>query len=909
MKVLLFSCFFYFIIAYSWGGDLPTGFTEQVLVEGIDPVDMALLSDGRILIAEKNGTILLFKNGSLSANPVLQISVINADEHGLKNIVPDPDFDLNGYLYVFYTTRNPETNKDFNRVSRFKMDGDEGVAGSETVLLDLDTLYASYHDGGSLGFGPDGNLYIGTGDTGVSEFSQSLTSLHGKILRINKDGSIPEDNPFYQSLEGKYRAIFAYGFRNPFGMDVDPVSGAILVTEVGSDRYEELNLLEPGKDYGWPRFEGPKQDGQNSEENYKDPFFFYQYATEGRCAIVGAAFYNPAITAFPAEYHNKFFFADYCSGSIYYLNPQTGVAEGILATNVNRLVSMGVDFNGDLLYLQRAGLGDGSFEDNTSTTNGALIRISYNGGGMPFVSRNLENKIIPAGEDVQFELLASGNQPLSFQWFKNGEPVGDNSNKLSLSAVDLSLNNSEIYCTITNDEGSLTTNSAVLSVLDDTKPVANIQFPDESFYYSGGDTIKFSGVGEDKEDGILEGTSLNWKIDFHHGTHTHPAVLSHLGNSGTYVVPFIGETSDNVWYRIYLTATDKNGFSKRVYHDVFPNKSTVLVKTEPEGFDMTLEGKMFVGDTSFVSVAGLQRSVHTNLIQKRGEKLFAFDGWGKDGNDPDFYFKVSLNDTTITAHFSEVVFSEGEGLKISYFDDHEKFLNNLPDSTSIGNINFDWGLQSPKGMPVNNFFIRSEGFLVPFVSGSHHFTVESSDGIRLWVNNEQLIDDWENNQSKSSSGSIYLEKGEYYPVNLEHFDASDEASVKLQWSMSGFEKEVILQSQLASIMITPEEPELELEQEQEDGSVVTGTLNSVSSDNFKVFPNPFLGSFHLSVSENINQKIQKIEVLNLNGKTIFLFDKNETGEYDISTERLPKSIYVLRCFTSDGAYQVKLVKN
>ena len=118
----------------------------------------------------------------------------------------------------------------------------------------------TWHNAGCLKFGTDGKLYIGVGENQQREPAQSLNSLLGKVLRINADGSIPEDNPFYNVTTGKYRAIWAYGFRNPFTFDVQAATGRIFVNDVGSAFWEEINELKKGANYGWPGTEGAPPD-------------------------------------------------------------------------------------------------------------------------------------------------------------------------------------------------------------------------------------------------------------------------------------------------------------------------------------------------------------------------------------------------------------------------------------------------------------------------------------------------------------------------------------------------------------------------------------------------------------------------------------------------------------------------
>ncbi|HJW31139.1 MAG TPA: PQQ-dependent sugar dehydrogenase, partial [Saprospiraceae bacterium] len=361
------------------------------VAQNLDPTAMALAPDGRIFIAEKNGKILIVENGELLPDPFMIHEVDNYNERGLSGIAFDPDFENNGFLYIYYTVKG----ENHNRLSRITADGNNMVPGSEVVLINLDQLSGTIHNAGALAFGPDGKLYISVGDGAYGPNAQDLTSLLGKVLRINRDGSVPQDNPFYNQTSGVYRAIYSMGHRNPFSLTIQPGTGRIFSSEVGASAWEEVNEILPGKNYGWPIIEGPLN-GQTPPSNYKEPVFTYSHA-DG-CAAVAAAFYNPLQAMFPAQYIGKFFFADYCRGYIKYMDPDVPGFAQTFATNINRPLNFLVAPDGTFYYLARAGLGGGSELDNTSTDNGTLWRVFYTGSNKPFVSVNPQSLLVSQGE-------------------------------------------------------------------------------------------------------------------------------------------------------------------------------------------------------------------------------------------------------------------------------------------------------------------------------------------------------------------------------------------------------------------------------------------------------------------------------------------------------------------------------
>ena len=194
---------------------VPAGFSETLVASGLaSPTAMQFAPDGRLFVAEQGGRLRVIKDGVLLPTPFLTLTVSSAGERGLLGVAFDPAFATNRFVYVYYTATTPAIH---NRISRFTANGDVAVAGSEVVLLDLNNLSsATNHNGGALAFGGDGKLYVAVGENANGANAQSFSNLLGKMLRLNSDGSIPTDNPFFGSASGNNRAIYSLGLRNPF---------------------------------------------------------------------------------------------------------------------------------------------------------------------------------------------------------------------------------------------------------------------------------------------------------------------------------------------------------------------------------------------------------------------------------------------------------------------------------------------------------------------------------------------------------------------------------------------------------------------------------------------------------------------------------------------------------------------
>jgi glucose/arabinose dehydrogenase len=319
---------------------------------------MAQAPDGRIFVCEQGGALRVIQGGQLLATPFVSLNVDSTGERGLLGIALDPNFQANNYVYVYYTVPGSPAH---NRVSRFTASGDAAVPGSEVDLLDLNSLSsATNHNGGAIHFGPDGKLYIGVGENANGANAQSLGNLLGKILRINPDGSIPADNPFYNQAVGVNRAIWAIGLRNPFTFAFQPGTGRMFIDDVGANTWEEIDDGIAGSNYGWPITEGP-----TSDPRFRAPIYYYGH--DIGIAITGGAFYDPVTVEFPGTYVGSYFFSDYGGNWIHRLDPATG-SESVFVTDLpNAPVNEFVDPSGSLFYLAR---GDGAM-------TGLVDRIDY----------------------------------------------------------------------------------------------------------------------------------------------------------------------------------------------------------------------------------------------------------------------------------------------------------------------------------------------------------------------------------------------------------------------------------------------------------------------------------------------------------------------------------------------------
>ncbi|HTL97428.1 MAG TPA: PQQ-dependent sugar dehydrogenase, partial [Holophagaceae bacterium] len=227
------------------GGSVPptsNHFKAVALASGLSsPTAMAFAPDGRLFVSEQGGNLRVVKNGTLLSAPFLHVGVSTTGERGLLGVAFDPSFATSAtdkWVYVYHT----ETSGPHNQVSRFKVSAanpDVADMSTRQNILDLPATLCTcgFHNGGSIHFGKDGKLYVSVGESTVGSRAQSTTTTMGKVLRINRDGSIPADNPLMSvgSVTGANKAIFAMGFRNPFTFAVQPGTGRMFVNDVGAN--------------------------------------------------------------------------------------------------------------------------------------------------------------------------------------------------------------------------------------------------------------------------------------------------------------------------------------------------------------------------------------------------------------------------------------------------------------------------------------------------------------------------------------------------------------------------------------------------------------------------------------------------------------------------------------------------
>ncbi|MFO1098478.1 MAG: Ig-like domain-containing protein [Xanthobacteraceae bacterium] len=615
-------------------------FTNEILATGFDlPIAIKFLPDGRMLVAEFAGTIKVVPAPYLQPDPTPFLKLTNAApigsevDYGIMDFALDPDFSTNHYFYVFYTSASPNS----DRLSRFTANANltGTIAGSELVLYQdpHGDQVENDHRGGAINFGNDGKIYLTIGDhfydPGVA---QDLTNPRGKILRLNSDGTIPTDNPFYDGSGPNYDGIWAVGLRNPYRAYYDDQTGRLIIGDVGGNDWstaiEEVNIGARGANYGWPNIEAP-----NGNPTYTAPAYYYGH--NGRDAsITGGFIYHG--TQFPASFEGSYFFADYTQNWIRRLTfDANGAVNGVF--NFEPLDGSVDGPYGDIVYLTEGPEGslyyiDLGFSELSGTYGVSKIRrISYVSSDLPPVVSVVASQTEgPTPLSVSFSSAGSFDPeglPLTYLWnFGNGDTTTEANPTYVYGAAGL------YEARLIVSDGVNSTLSIPISITAGNRPVvALVTTPSDGGLFRAGDVISYSAQAIDIEDGQLPASAYTWHIDFLHGGHVHPGEVVTGATSGTFTIPSTGhDFSGDTRYRISLTVTDSDGLQTTKSTIVYPEKVNLTFDATPGGLTIYLDGIAHSAPFVYDTLIGFSHTIEAR-DQTVGASTYTFAGWSDGG--------------------------------------------------------------------------------------------------------------------------------------------------------------------------------------------------------------------------------------------------------------------------------------
>jgi len=630
----------------------PVFINEIVVPDITSATTLAFLPDGRMIVGELTENVWIVQPGASQADPDPFLEMDDSElfgEQGLMDIVLDPHFADDHYIYIFYT-HGSAGRHNRNRVSRFTVSGNSALPESELVLWQDIVDAREEHHGGALAFGVDGKLFISLGEQFNPDEAQDLRSYHGKLLRINPDGTVPTDNPFYDGNGPNLDAIWALGLRNPFRMSVDPVTGRLYIGDVGGNdvltSVEELNLGVAGANYGWPLCEG-----DCDLPGITSPIYSYPHNGRDACIVAGFVYRG---SQFPSEYYGTFFVGDYVQNWLKRLTfdgagnviaalnfePPDGSKDGPYGDPVKLIEGP----DGSLYYV------DIGFNDAHVPNPAAIRRIRYSPNDLPPV---VEASAQPNGSvpPVQVSFSSDGSfdpegAELTYHW-----TFGDGAWSTEANPVHTYGAAGRYVARLAVSDGVHTALSDDLDILIGNRPHAVISSPVDGSTFRAGDVITFAGTATDVEDGILPAGRYSWDIIFHHEGHIHPGGGPFTNRtSGIFVIPSTGhDFSGHTSYEIILSVTDSDGLTSSTSVTIFPEKRNLYFDTSPTGLSIDLGGIRKTTPFTQDALIGFQYMIDAPLQAFAGSN-YQFLYWS-DGGAQTHQIVVLATDRTITADF------------------------------------------------------------------------------------------------------------------------------------------------------------------------------------------------------------------------------------------------------------------
>jgi glucose/arabinose dehydrogenase/PKD repeat protein len=725
--------------------------TSLVVGDGLNgPSGFEIAPDGRIFILERSGKIKIVKDGELLPTPFADLPSEDTGDRGLIGIAFDPEFgQSNHYVYFYYTGHDL-----LNHLVRFNAAEDVGTDGPFELFRTSSPSHL-LHVGGSIRLGPDGKLYFAVGDNGNGTNAQDLGNPHGKIMRINRDGSIPADNPF-AGQPGKLGAIWAYGFRNPWRFQFDSSTGQLYGGDVGDFSWEEVNRIIKGGNYGWPLKEGRCTSGC---DGFVDPIYTYPHAGES-AAVTGGPVYRGGM--FPSDYQGDLFFGDYAKGFIRHGN---------------------LDSNGDITAVEDFDDQAGSVVDLKVAPDGSLYYITYYPGALYRVSYNTATHVPVARaaadvtkgvEPLTVHFSSGGSRdpdgdPLSYQW-EFGDGTSSNEENPTKTYAEKGVYTARLTVSA-NGEQSVA-QPVVIQV--GLAPELTVSAPTDGQQYRAGDTITYNAFARDAAGFDLDDGDIKTEVRLHHGTHFHPFVGPVAGRAGSFTIPRTGEASADTSYEIKVTATDGNGLSTSRVVNIFPRKSEISLVTSPPGLGFSVDGVPVSTPRTITGVEGFQRelSAPNSAVAQDGTAL-QFAGWS-DGKSIRHVITTPENDTTYTAKYIP-----SQPFTAKYYD-NTTFSGAPVLTRQDPHINFAWDDGAPDpALPANNFAVRWTKTQW-FGAGRYKFTAVADDGVRLYIDGKRVIGQWQGPANTEFSHVAELGEGKH-TIRMDYAEYGGGATASLSW--------------------------------------------------------------------------------------------------------------------------------
>jgi glucose/arabinose dehydrogenase/PKD repeat protein len=631
-------------------------FNEEAIVDPgtgqLDtPVQVAWAPDGRMFIAEKDGKVKVQNPGQAVPATIVDLKdqVNSSGDRGLLGVAIDSDYPNHPYLYVAYVQEaNPlmpdDTGRTASRIVRYDLAaGPSSTLSNPQVLLgtsssapcpdtpsntvDCMPVDSSTHTIGTIRSAPDGTLFIGTGDgadfNGVDlRALRSLNeqSLAGKVLHVDRNGNGLPGHPFCtgnNDLTQNCTKVWAEGFRNPFRFTMRN-DGVIVLGDVGWETYEELDLVPGGQSYGWPCFEGPSPttgykdtpDCQSLPPQTPPDWGFNRFGTDG--AMIGGPAYPGG--SYPDDFDGAVFAGNYAQGTVTRVSFGPGGIAAVPFISDLSFVDLELGPTGDLVYVY-PGFG----------STGGVYRVTFDPAGRPHAQASVSGSAFDATSPYDFNFSSAGSTPangshtLTYAW-----DFGD-------GATSTAANPSHTYTgtgphtvtlTVTESVANKTDQDAVTVYPGNAAPPSKLQVVASPTTYRDGEPLTLTGSADDA-------VRLDWTVLIRHGSHIHPA--RSFANTSQVTFDTIEDHDADSHYEAVLTATDADGARTAQSFSIFPETTTLALRSDPPGAALTYAGGLFTAPADLTSAVGFHTTISAPASFTSGGREYTFRSWSDAG--------------------------------------------------------------------------------------------------------------------------------------------------------------------------------------------------------------------------------------------------------------------------------------
>ncbi len=636
---------------------LPAGFVQDTIASGfVDPTNFAVRPDGSILVSQKSGKVMVWKNGAILPTPFLDLTSTTNDygDRGLIAMALDPNYATTHYVYLAHTYEDNPTNYTGTKTAqliRVTANGDVADPASLTVILGTEVgatcnnfpagsnclpSDSASHSVGNIKFAPDGTIFFTIGESAgfnavdpTALESMDLNWMRGKVLHITATGQGLASNPFYDgNVNDNASRVWADGLRNPYRFALQPGTGTPFVGMVGWDTWESLFVMPAGANGGWPCYEGPYQQAGYAPlsqcqtlyglgaSGWDNPLYTYNHCC-GSSAITAGAFYTGS--SYPAPYQGAFFMGDFGQSWIKTLrvdsnNQLVPGSVQTFATGADGPVDMDLGPDGNLYYV--------------AINTGEIRRIRYIGTNpQPTAQVSANPTSGPHPLAVQFSSAGSSDPlggTLTYAWTFGDGGTDTTANPQHTFTADGTFT---VQLTVTSPSGGTGTAQTKITV-GLGGPTPTITAPASGLQYKTFDTINFAGTATDPVDSSIPASNYSWSIIMHHcpgGTcHIHPSGTFNGETSGSFQIPDHG---DDTFFEIDLTVTDSRNLTGTASVNVFPQTVQVTLATTPPGLSVTYNGITQAAPLTITAVVGGTRTITTSSPQGS----YAWQSWSDSG--------------------------------------------------------------------------------------------------------------------------------------------------------------------------------------------------------------------------------------------------------------------------------------